>query len=43
MKRILTFGVLVLSGAVFLSSCAGMTDQQQRATTGTAIGAAGAH
>jgi len=39
MKRILTIGVL--GGAVLLSSCAGMTDQQQRAMTGTAMGAAG--
>ena len=39
MKRILTIGVLV--GAVSLASCAGMTDQQQRAMTGTAMGAAG--
>jgi hypothetical protein len=39
MKRFLTIGVL--GGAVFLSSCAGMSDTQQRAMTGTAMGAAG--
>lgn len=39
MKRILTIGVA--SGAILLSGCAGMSDTQQRAMTGTAMGAAG--
>lgn len=37
MKRVLTTGVL--GAAVFLSSCAGLTEQEQRAFTGSAIGA----
>lgn len=37
MNRLLTIGVL--GGAALLSGCAGLSDQQQRAMTGTAIGA----
>jgi len=35
------FLAAALGGAIALSGCAGMTDTQQRVTTGTAMGAAG--